>query len=270
MGERTCRISASAYSNTAPLIWSFLFGSRQGQAELVLDNAPARSAELIASGTIDVGLVPILAYQTIPDIRLVPDVCVGTRLAVRSVCLVTRGDEVEASRSVALDTSSRTSVGLTKILFREFLGSEPAWLPSAPDIDAMLDSADCALLIGDPALALTRHDQRGYRVFDLAEMWHKYTGLGFIFAMWMTRHTSCPLDLAGARDEGTQCLDEIAASYSARIGLPPAELSRYLAENIVYAPDDSMLRGMRLYFEMADKHGLIHQNREPVFTRPFK
>jgi predicted solute-binding protein len=111
-------LAASSYSNTAPLVWSFLYGRKRGQAELILDNAPARSAELLANDRVDAALVPVIAYQTIEGLRIVPDVCVGTRERVRSVCLVTKGDDIERARSVALDSSSMTSVVLTKIIFR--------------------------------------------------------------------------------------------------------------------------------------------------------
>src|SRR5204863_2367035 len=85
---------------------------------------------------------------------LIPHVCVGARERVRSVCLVTDGRELSDVRSVALDVSSKTSVVLTKIIFREFLGFEPEWRDAAPDIDAMLTASDAALLIGDPALSI--------------------------------------------------------------------------------------------------------------------
>src|SRR5213076_2786206 len=106
------RISASGYSNTAPLIWSFLYGRNHGGVELILDNAPARSAELLEQDRVDAALVPVIAYQTLPDVKLVPGVCVGAKERVRSVCLVTRGEDLAEVRSVALDTSSRTSVTL--------------------------------------------------------------------------------------------------------------------------------------------------------------
>src|SRR6476660_7467306 len=106
----TPRISASSYSNTAPLIWSFLYGSNHGRVEIILDNAPARSAELMSQGRVDAALVPVFAYQEIDDIRLIPEVCVGAKERVRSVCLVTKGEDLEDVRSVSLDISSRTSV----------------------------------------------------------------------------------------------------------------------------------------------------------------
>ena len=263
------RISASSYSNTAPLIWSFLYGSNHGKAELVLDNAPARSAELLAQRRVDAALTPVIAYQTIDAVRLVPGVCVGTRREIRSVCLVTRGMPLESVKSVALDTSSRTSVVLTKILFREFLGFEPEWRAARPDVGEMLSASNCALLIGDPALRVTAAAESGeahVRAFDLAGLWHEHTGLGFVFAMWMSRNAGVPVDLAAARDEGLEHIDEIAANYVGDINLPLDELKRYLTENISYTIDEEMQAGLELYFELAVRHGLIERNRPLVFA----
>jgi chorismate dehydratase len=251
----TPRIAASSYSNTAPLVWSFLYGSNHGKVELVLDNAPARSAELLAQDHVDAALVPVICAQTIDDVRIIPGVCVGAREKVRSVCLVTKGDELSDVKSVALDVSSKTSVVLTKIIFREFLGFEPEWRDAAPDLDAMLRASDAALIIGDPALKLSF--EAHYRTFDLAELWHRFTGLGFIFAMWMTRRESVAIDFAAARDEGLTHIDEIAASYADGIGVSENEMRAYLTENIRFTPDESMLEGMEKYFDLAAKHGLI-------------
>ena len=267
------RISASSYSNTAPLVWSFLYGANHGKVELILDNAPARSAELLAQGRVDAALVPIIASQSIPDVKVIPGVCVGARERVRSVCLVTRGRELEDVRSVSLDVSSRTSVVLTKIIFREFLGFEPKWRPAAPNIDAMLTESDAALLIGDPALALSK-DEGGrmkdeaekapssLKIFDLAELWRRHTGLGFVFAMWMTTRDKCEIDFAAARDEGLRHIPEIAANYSPQTGLPVPELIEYLSENISYQVDASMQQGLELYLDLAYRHGLTEMKPE--------
>ena len=154
------RISASSYSNTAPLIWSFLYGANLGRYELILDNAPARSAELLATNRIDAALVPVIEYQRIENVLLVPDVCVGAKEKVRSVCLVTKDKDLSDVKIVSLDISSRTSVALTKIIFREFLGFEPEYKISKPDLTAMLAESDCALLIGDPALMIADSENR--------------------------------------------------------------------------------------------------------------
>ena len=280
----TPRISASSYSNTAPLIWSFLYGSNHGKVELVLDNAPARSAEMLMQDRVDAALVPVIASQFIEGVRLIPGVCVGAKEKVRSVCLITNGADLDDVRSVALDASSQTSVFLTKILFREFLESEPEWRVAEPDIGAMLAESDAALLIGDPALALSVPGAiatgdlidvknppayaggSSLRAFDLAELWHSYTGLGFVFAMWMTRRETCRIDFVSARDEGLVHLEEIAANYQTEIPIGRENLIEYLSQNVSYSIDDSMKKGMELYFELAKKNGLLSENRPIVFV----
>lgn len=271
---RRARISASNYSNTAPLVWSFLRGSQRGQFELIMDNAPARSAELLAQTAVDAALVPVIEYQRIENLRLVPDVCVGARESVKSVCLVTRGADLCDVKTVALDISSRTSVALTKIILREFLGIEPTYKNANPNLNEMLADADCALLIGDPALSIaergTRTTESGkIRKFDLVELWRKFTGYGFVFAMWMTRaariEIARSIDFAAARDEGLRHLDEIAADYEAKISLSRAELLKYLSENISYSIDENMRAGLQLYFELAHKHGLTTSLKQPAF-----
>ena len=258
------RISASSYSNTAPLIWSFLYGSNHGKVELVLDNAPARSAEMLMEDRVDAALVPVIASQLIENVRFMPGVCVGAKEKVRSVCLVTKGAELSDVRSVALDSSSQTSVFLTKILFREFLGFEPEWRVAEPDIKTMLAESDAALLIGDPALAITR--SQTLKTFDLAEVWNSFTGLGFVFAMWMTKREKCPVDFAAARDEGLAHLEEIAANYQTEIPIGRENMIEYLSQNISYSIDESMKNGMELYFDLAKKNGLLTENRPLVYV----
>lgn len=272
------RISASSYSNTAPLVWSFLYGANRGKFELILDNAPARSAELLSENRIDAALVPVIEYQRIPEILLVPQVCVGARERVRSVCLVTKGEDLRTVKSVALDVSSKTSIALTKIIFREFLGFEPVYKQAKPNLSEMLNSSDCALLIGDPALMISDlskteirkpKTENHFRKFDLAETWRGFTGFGFVFAMWMANkdkaETARTIDFAAARDEGLAHLDEIISNYETEITLSRADFKKYLSENISYTIDDSMHRGLALYYDLAHKHGLIEKRKDLYF-----
>ncbi|HEV8591095.1 MAG TPA: MqnA/MqnD/SBP family protein, partial [Pyrinomonadaceae bacterium] len=105
-----------------------------------------------------------------------------------------------------------------------------------------------------------------YRKFDLAELWKKYTGLGFVFAMWMSRKETCLIDFAAARDEGLAHIDEIATNYQTEIPIGRENLVTYLSENISYSIDDSMQKGLELYFELAQKNGLIDKNKPLEFT----
>jgi predicted solute-binding protein len=260
------RISASSYSNTAPLIWSFLYGQNHGKCELILDNAPARSAEFLSQKRVDAALVPVIEYQRIEDVLLVPDVCVGAKERVRSVCLVTKGEELPDAKSVALDISSKTSVTLTKIIFREFFGFEPTYKNAKPNLSEMLFNSECALLIGDPALTI---DENKYRKFDLAETWKSFTNFGFVFAMWMANAENAKvaktIDFAAARDEGLNHLDEIVANYEAEISLAREEFKIYLSQNISYSIDANMQKGLELFFELARKHGLIKKSKSLTF-----
>lgn len=256
------RIAASSYLNTAPLIWSFIRGSQRDKVALFTDTAPARCAEMLVRGEVDAALVPIIEYQRIPDIAIVPGVCVGSKTAVRSVVLATRKNNLKKVERVALDESSRTSAALVKIIFREFLGFEPQWETAAPDLKLMLAHADAALIIGDPAMKISR-DQ--FRVFDLATLWHEFTGLGFVFAMWMAREDSVEkirsIDFAAARDEGLRNLDQVIATYSHNISFSADELRQYLSENIIFNVDEEMRKGLELFFELASEHKLCDKTK---------
>jgi chorismate dehydratase len=263
---RRPRVAASSYLNTAPLIWSFQQGSRQGFVELVTDAAPAVCSDLLARGEVEAALVPIIEYQRIPEIRVVPGVCVGSHSAVRSVVLVSKYDDLKNVRRVGLDASSRTSQALVKIIFREFLDREPQWETSGPDVQAMMKDNDAALLIGDPAMNITLPD---VHVFDLASVWRRFTDTGFVFAMWMAREGALELvkdiDFAGARDEGLEQVEKIISECEMDMPLPRGEIRKYLTENITFQLDDELEKGMRLYFELAQKHGLIDNNKPLQF-----
>lgn len=251
------RLAASSYLNSAPLIWSFLQGSRRGHVDFV-EAVPARCAELLARAEVEGALVPVIEYQRIAGGALVGDVCVGSQKEVLSVVLVSKDTELEHVRSVALDESSRTSATLVKIIFREFLDHEPAWTVRTPNLEEMLERNDAALIIGDPGMAFPR---AGLKVWDMASLWRKYTGLGFVFAMWMVRDDAIErartVGFAGARDEGVAHVEDIVAEYQHKLPMPVSELRKYLTENISFRLDQSMERGLKLYFELAAKHQLI-------------
>jgi chorismate dehydratase len=260
------RIAASSYLNTAPLIWSFVHGSQRDAVELFTDTAPARCAQMLARAEVDAALVPVIEYQQLSDVSMIADVCVGSKNAVRSVVLATRRNNLKKIERVALDESSRTSVALVKIIFREFLGFEPEWQVAAPDLQAMMQQADAALIIGDPAMRISR-DQ--FRVFDLATLWHEFTGLGFVFAMWMVRNESAGkvrrADFVAARDEGLDHLEAIAAAQTGPLRFSSAEITEYLRTNIVFQIDDDMRRGLSLYFDLAHRHRLIPPPKQLEF-----
>jgi chorismate dehydratase len=251
------RLAASSYLNSAPLIWSFLNGSHRGSVDFV-EAVPSRCARLLSESDVEGALIPVIEYQRIPSGFLVPDVCVGSKKEVLSVVLVSKDKTLENIESIALDESSRTSATLVKVIFKEFLGREPEWTTSAPNIQEMLDKFDAALIIGDPGMGFRR---RGLNVWDMAGLWKQHTGLGFVFAMWMVSDEAVErarmVDFAGARDDGIAHIEEIVQSYQDKIPMPVEQLRNYLTENIVFNVDEQMEKGLRLYFELAARHGLI-------------
>ncbi len=167
------------YLNSWPLAWTFLRRQGPAWAEPVY-LPPSRVADGLASGDLEVGLVPSAELQRIPGLAVVPGLCIASQHEVKSVLLVSQVPP-ERIRRVALDESSRTSAVLVQLLLAERHGVRPEVAPFRPELEAMLATADAALLIGDPAL---RVDRRGLHVVDLAAEWRALTGLPFVFAVW--------------------------------------------------------------------------------------
>ncbi len=222
---------------------------------------------MLAADEVDAALVPVIEYQRIPGIAVVPEVCVGARNAVRSVVIASKNENLRDVHRVALDDSSRTSVALVKIIFLEFLGYEPEWQLCPSDLKTMLDHNDAALIIGDPAMMIPREQ---VKVFDVVKLWREHTGFGFVFAMWMTPASEVnkirTIDFAGARDEGLEHLDEVILDYESRIPLSHEEIRQYLTENVSFRMDEEMSKGLAHYFKLAQKHGLINEAKPLTFV----
>ncbi len=220
------RISAISYLNTAPLMWDFEHGVA-GSAFEISYTLPAQCAASLRDGSADIGIIPAAAYCSIPDLAIIPGVAIASRRAVRSILLVSKVP-LEAIRTVALDTSSMTSVALTKVLFAKWWGGERTFSPMVPDIGRMLDQHDAGLLIGDPALKI---DRSRYLTYDLAEEWIRFTGRPFVFAFWAVRHSALQhagdVDLTAlfqqSRDHG---LEPENVNHTAREWAPRAGVER--------------------------------------------
>jgi chorismate dehydratase len=222
---------------------------------------------LLTAGDVDFALVPIIEYQRLQNVKLVPGICVASRKIVRSVVLVSRYNNLNKIRSVALDESSRTSATLIKIIFREFLGIEVSWATSNPHLEQMLRENDAALIIGDPAMTF---DRRGLHVWDLATLWLDFTGRGFVFAMWMAAPKNSVYrspDFAGAKEEGVNSTDKIIEAYQSQLGLPVEDLRDYLTNNVTFDLDADLESGMQLYFELAARHRWIEEVRPLEFLQ---
>ena len=276
------KISAISYLNTVPLMWDFEHGQAGAGVNFDISyTMPSACAEALRAGTADIGIIPAAAYTTVPDLVIIPDVAIAARRAVRSILLVSKAPVNQLSkrqlskkvRTVALDTSSMTSVALTKILFAKWMGGARDYKPMAPDLDAMLGACDAALLIGDPALQV---DRTRYFTLDLAEEWVARTGKSFVFAFWAIRKQA----LVGrngaaiaevfkkARDHGLspKNLEAIAQEWAPRLGLSVELVRVYLTHNIHYYLDPPCLEGLELYYRLGAEIGALPKAPELHFV----
>ncbi|HLW78314.1 MAG TPA: menaquinone biosynthesis protein [Terriglobia bacterium] len=259
------RISVVQYLNTVPLIWGMLHGEQRGKFDLDF-TTPARCADAVRQGRADVGIIPSIEYPRLDRAEIVAGVSIAAKGKVRSVLLLSN-TPVEKINTVALDNSSRTSIALVTILLREFYGRDFESFPFAPDPDAMLERADAALVIGDPALT---YQGRPATVLDLGEEWRKFTGLPFVFALWVGRAEAKLSrwrgDFTGSRDYGLAQVDEIARQHASRYGLSPEEVKVYLTENIDYTLDEENVKGLDLFYRLAHQYGMIAAESELRFA----
>jgi chorismate dehydratase len=279
------RISAISYLNTAPLMWDFEHGSHPfaknaqgwGTQFDVSYTLPSACARDLAEGKADIGIIPAAAYTQIPGLRVLPDVAIASRRAVRSILLVSKMP-IDQVRAVALDTSSMTSVALTKVLFEKWLRGGRTYTSMAPNVEAMLAEHDAGLVIGDPALAV---DRSRYLTLDLAEEWIRYTGKPFVFAFWAVRGAAVQecdpaLDLAAvfrdSRDHGlqTSSLNEIAREWAPRLNISEPDVRSYLTENIHYQLDAGCLEGLGLFYRYAAEIGVLPAAPELRFVETTK
>jgi chorismate dehydratase len=257
------RISAISYLNTAPLMWSFEHGNA-GEHFDISYTVPSLCAESLRSGSGDIGIIPSVAYPQIPSLAIIPDVAIAARRAVRSILLVSQVP-LQQIRRVALDTSSMTSVALTRILFAKWWMTAPVFTAMAPDLEKMLEEHDAGLVIGDPALQV---DRTRYLTFDLAEEWIRFTRRPFVFAFWAVRQPALKNSSEGAalaeifqksRDQGLQPhnLRQISQTWASRLRLTEDEALSYLTQNIHYFLDAECLAGLSLFYQYAAEIGIL-------------
>jgi chorismate dehydratase len=228
-----------------------LHGAQRGLFELDF-RIPAECADQVASGQADIGIVPSfeLTHQDLDVVRGTGIACHG---AVRSILLVSSRPAAEI-RTLAADSSSRTSVQLARVILERKFGVSPVSLPHAPDLPAMLRTADAALIIGDPALHLDPA-QLPYYVYDLGREWVEMTGLPMVFAVWAGRRGAVVDGVAEAFAAscrfGRERLEEIVTVEAPRRGFAPELVREYLTRHIVHELGPREYEGMELFLRYA-------------------
>ena len=231
---------------------------------------PSECADRLAAGTADLGLVPIAALAVNPSLRIMPGCTIASKHRVRSLLLVRRAKQpLNELGTVAADTASRTTIAYTRILFHQWDNPAVRYIPMAADLDVMLDHADAAIVIGDPALlALEERANRFERTgeelvyHDLAAEWHALTRLPFVSAVWAAGPSAflderVARDFIRSREHGMQNIDALVAEWSGKLPLPEDTIRTYLTTNIHYVLDKDCLDGMRGFFRMAAETGAL-------------
>ncbi len=249
------RIGAVEFLNARPLVYGL---EQEAWCEVRFD-VPSVCARLLHAGDIDLGLVPAIELLRGPrpyDVAAGP--CIGCRGAVASVALFSRVP-VEQVRTIALDTSSRSSAALLRILCARHFGIAPVFVDRPPHLATMLEGADAALLIGDPALDAP-WQALGLDMIDLGQAWWDMTGLPFVFAVWAGRRGQVAIDvadrLARVKDAGVAAIPAIAAAYADGDVARQARAQQYLQQHIRYDLDEEARRGLATYLDLAVELGL--------------
>jgi chorismate dehydratase len=259
------RLGAVGYLNARPLVYGL---DRSERFSLRYD-VPSRCAELLHEAAIDVGLIPSIEYLRGGPYRIVPDLAIASRGAVASVAVYTTRPMRDV-RSIAMDTSSRTSVALVRVLCARLFKIQPAVETRGPNLDDMLARSDAALIIGDNALFLEPEShQPPVMKIDLGEAWLELTGLPFVYAFWAGRAGALTSDdvsaLQQARDEGVTRPDDLAREYLADSPDRQAIGGRYLRDNIKYGLGAEERAGLDAFYRYAAEIGVVDRAIAPAF-----
>jgi chorismate dehydratase len=237
------RVGAVSYLNAWPLTWTLAGAGRRWS---VRQDVPAVCAALLHSGEVDLGLIPSVEYLQAPDYRFVPGVGIGSRGPIASVAIYTTREMADVRR-LALDTTSRTSVALARVLCARRYGISPEFVPHRPDLGRMMRDCDAALMIGDRALEAD-HEALGLRKLDMGAEWTAMTGLPFIYAAWTGRPE--------AQADGVRAIDAIAAEYGHGHEGRTRRAAAYLRDNVRYGLGPEEAAGLQLFLDYAADLGL--------------
>ena len=247
------RVSAVSFINARPLVYGL---ERERALFDVEFDLPSTCAQRLHAGEVDLGLIPAIDYLS-GDYCVVPDMAIGSDGPILSVAVFTRVPIAQVRR-LAVDTSSRTSVALTRVLCAKHWHIAPALVPVRPVLADMLAQADAALVIGDPALEIDPA-AHGVEKLDLGEAWQALTGLPFVYAAWAGRpgvlgpaHLAA---LSAARDRGLASIDAIAQDCAAGDEDRVGTIRSYLRHNLRYSFGDRERAGLERFFALAVEVG---------------
>ena len=258
-------VAAVSYLNTVPLVWGALHGGQRSEMRVEF-HLPSICADLVREKKADIGILPVIEIAR-QDLEVFPGACIASDGPVRSILLISKVSFGQI-KTLACDHGSRTSVMLARVILREMYGAKPKLLPPcAPELATMLQSADAALIIGDPALAI-EPGSLPYSWIDLGEEWRTLTGLPMVFAAWAGAGRWITPRLEKAFAASLECglanLDTIVAEQSKERGFAEDLIREYLTRNIAFNLGPREYEGMRTFLNYA---GELESNLSPLAER---
>jgi chorismate dehydratase len=257
--SKKIKLGIHSFLNAIPLVWPFLKAQIENPFEVAFDT-PARLADRLARGELDVAMVPSVEAIRHPGWRVVPGAAIASNGAVGTVLVVSTTPLKEVGR-LAVDTKSRTSVVMIEIIFQKLFGRIPELVPMTDNLIAMLEACDAALVIGNIAFRAALMADEGFRVEDLGRQWYALTNEPFVHAVYCVRGgvdlgASASL-LEKAKDKGLGQLEAIAKSEAPALGLAPEEALTHLREKILYDLGPREVKGLETFFGLASELDLI-------------
>jgi len=251
---RPARLGAVSYLNTRPLVRGL--EARPDLFTLRFD-IPSVCAALLHAGEVDLGLIPAVEYLR-GDYAIVPGVAIGSDGPVSSVAIFTKVP-MEQVRTLALDTSSRTSAALTRVLCAHLWHIAPVFTPADPAVETMLASNDAALVIGDNALDIDGSGLGATKV-DLGEAWKAMTGLPFVYAVWTGRPDALDREQVAAMQEARARGEREVAAIARETSGGRAEVERrnlgYLRDTLRYGLGQREIAGLERFHALAVELGI--------------
>lgn len=240
------KVSAVSYLNTHPFIMG-LENHPVREKMILTQDYPAKCAEKLLSGEVDIALVPVAIIPQLATPHIVSDYCIGAVGAVKTVCLFSEVP-LQEIETIYLDYQSRTSVRLLQVLSEEYWNIAPRLVNAHPGFMSEIKGNVAGVIIGDRAVAFL--EQYPY-VYDLSEAWLNHTDLPFVFAAWVANQ---PIDkdfvdgFNQALSTGLLLRNEVAEQFS-HLNNAQFNTSEYLYKNISYLLDDAKKEGMALFME---------------------
>ena len=272
----TLRIGHIDYLNCVPF---FRYLSANDFDDSIVSGTPAQLNALLAKGQIDICPASSFEYgRHWSDYLLLPDLSISACGAVQSVLLFASGPlEKLADRPIAVTGESATSVHLLQILLREVCGFDRPYLqsPGRP-VEEVIAAGGPGLLIGDRALHAAKAGLAPY-IYDLGTLWHDFSGLPFVFALWIVRRdavtekeeevTLLQQHLQAGLRRALADLQDLAEKTAVHSGLTPKELVAYW-QAMSYRLTDAHQQGLKLFFQLAVKYRFLDTLPELHFFRP--